>query len=629
MSAERERAKSTGMPTPENSTADRRIGRRAEPPASHQVLARHAPTVKRVVETIQSFDRDPRTPPGPFTHRLLRRILREHPRDANGFFTIAQIIGAFDRYGSEWELQIDRDALLSRLNFRPTRTQSGVAPVAVFTKPFPCPGRCIYCPNDVRMPKSYLRDEPGAQRAEDNGFDPYAQTWMRLKALHATGQPISKIELIVLGGTWTAYPEHYRHWFVQRCFDALNEFSPTAEPPRFPITIDRLNSPSPQIDGANNPLTYNTIVSQALRINRVEASQSPSSRASISTLIEAHRKNEHARHRCVGLVVETRPDEISKESLLELRALGVTKIQLGVQSLRDDVLHAIKRGHDMNATYNAFALCRRYGFKILAHWMPNLVGATPDSDRDDFIRMFSDPRLRPDELKIYPCMLIENTELMRLSRSGAWSAYDDDTLRQVLAHVLEHTPRYCRLSRVIRDIPSTDIVEGSHRANFRELAHNTLSDKGAVIRDIRAREIRKETFKIAEFRPNIIRYDSGVGAEFFIEWIDASDRIAGFCRLLLPSTPSPLDELRNAALLRELHVYGRAQSIGSPHNDAVQHRGLGTRLIEYATSIARDARFEKLSVISAVGTRAYYRSRNFYDGNLYQHYPLKDPQTAT
>ena len=304
---------------------------------------------------------------------------------------------------------------------RPVRTQSGVTPLTVLTKPFPCPGKCVFCPNDLRMPKSYLSDEPGAQRAAANHFDPYLQTWNRLAAYRAIGHPVDKVEIIVLGGTWSFYPEAYQVWFAARCFEALNDFGDGRDgrseiEPSAPV-FDALPA---RVDGrehATNP--YNRMV-RGFLADRLGGELVPEAeQAAWERLEVAQGANESAACRSVGFVIETRPDHVTEEEVLRIRRLGATKVQIGIQSLDDTVLEANQRGHDVGATRDAVARLRLAGFKIHAHWMPNLLGSTPERDVEDFARLWGDPAIRPDELKIYPCSLIESAELMHFHDRGS------------------------------------------------------------------------------------------------------------------------------------------------------------------------------------------------------------------
>jgi elongator complex protein 3 len=254
--------------------------------------------------------------------------------------------------------------------------------------------------------------------------------------------------------------------------------------------------------------------------------------------------------------------------------------------------------------------------------MPNLSGSDPQADCRDFERLFDDPDFRPDELKIYPCSLIETAELMNSYRDGSWRPYDHDELLEVLTHALARTPRYCRLTRVIRDISSDDIVVGNKLTNFRELAEKSLADRGERSFEIRSREIRGEAFDVESLEIRTTRYESGIGSEVFIEFVTPEDRIVGFLRLAFPETKAFCEEIATSALIREVHVYGGALDLGTRASENAQHRGLGIRLVDHAREWARAEGFTQLAVISAVGTRGYYRKLGFRDGALYQHLTL-------
>ena len=304
---------------------------------------------------------------------------------------------------------------------------------------------------------------------------------------------------------------------------------------------------------------------------------------------------------------------------MRLRRLGATKVQLGVQSLDDAILEANHRGHGTQETRRAFSLLRQAGFKLHAHWMANLLGATPEGDCADFRRLFEDEAYRPDELKLYPCSLIETAELMGPWRRGEWRPYDDRELLQVVADSLPRVPRWCRVTRVIRDISSDDIVAGNKRTNFRQIAEQEIARRGGQLVEIRHREIRSAAFSDDELELIVTEYATPTSHERFLELTTPEDRIVGFLRLSLPKVDGFIEELSGRALVRELHVYGAAVSIGSSAGGRAQHRGLGARLLEAAERIARTGDFEGLAVISAIGTRAYYRRQGFSEGDLYQH----------
>jgi elongator complex protein 3 len=567
---------------------------------------------------------------GALPRQVLHDILRRHPRAGRGFFSRSELIAGYRALAPSEQFALDEAGFMARLQLRPVRTQSGVTPVTVLTKPFPCPGQCVFCPNDVRMPKSYLSAEPGCQRAEANGFDPYLQTYQRLVAFRAIGHATAKAELIVLGGTFSYYPEAYRRWFIKRCFDAFNDFGAgrdaceAASAQRLSVAeqTERVAGTSVGAPGADG---YNRVVTRFLRERGQGELLQSFERASWAELEAAQRANEHARTRNVGLVLETRPDNIDEAEVLLLRRLGCTKVQIGYQSLDDAVLRANKRGHDLAATRRAMRLLRQAGFKVLAHLMPNLLAATPASDVADALRAFDDRDFRPDELKVYPCSLIESAELMQHYQRGAWRPYDHAQLLEVLCQTLMAAPRYCRLARVVRDISSGDIVAGNKLSNFREIAERELRARGEQPCEIRSREIKHTAIdaRAAEAAAlRTTRYETTVSDERFIEFVTEDDRILGFCRLSLPTAPGSCEELRASAIVRELHVYGASLALGEEAGARTQHQGFGTRLLEEATLQARAEGFTDLAVISAVGTRAYYRARGFRDGELYQHRAL-------
>lgn len=450
------------------------------------------------------------------------------------------------------------------LQMKPTRTQAGVTVVTVLTKPYPCPGQCIFCPTDVRMPKSYLHDEPGAQRAERHAFDPYEQTAARIRALEKIGHPAEKIELLILGGTWSSYRRDYQEWFVKRCLDALNG-------------------------------------------------------ADAETLLEAQEWNAAATRRNVGLVVETRQDHIDADELRWLRYLGVTKVQIGIQSLDERVLTLNKRGHDVQSTRDAFRLLRLAGFKIHGHWMANLLGATPESDIADFGRLWSDPAIRPDELKLYPCMLLEQAELYDYWQRGEYRPYSEEEVAEVLVACKAQVPRYVRLNRVIRDFPTTNVVAGNKKANLREIAQQMLQERGLRCQCIRCREIRRDPVAPADLQLVITPYDTDATTEHFLSFETDDERIAGFLRLSFPrqDIPLPLPELAGHAMIREVHVYGPSLPLGEESEGEAQHIGLGSRLIAQAKQMARAAGYSHLAVISAIGTREYYARHGFVLRGLY------------
>ena len=500
----------------------------------------------------------------------LHTAQRAHPKpDGGGFIPKHALVAVYYRKveSGEWE---EDEGLLAKIRMKPTRTLSGVTTVTVLTRYHPCPGECIFCPQEDKMPKSYLSGEPGAMRGLQHQFDPYAQVRNRIKALKAVGHPTDKIELLILGGSFSAYPRDYQEWFVRRCFDAMNEVNPEDDP-------------------------------------------------DFETLAEAQTRNVHAEHRNVGMVIETRPDLVHPEALTWYRYLGVTKVQMGAQSLDDRILKLNKRGHTAQETLAATALLRAGGFKIVLHWMPNLLGATPESDREDFARLWGEGAYCPDELKIYPCQLLADTELYEKWQQGAYQPYSEDQLLDLIADIKTTVPRYCRINRIIRDIPSTYIVAGNKNSSLRQNVQQEMKRRGTRCECVRCREVRGKRVSAEKMTLHDMVYHPADAEEHFLSFDTRDDKLAGFLRLSLPEDTSVtgIPDLEGAAIIREVHVYGLSLEVGEERKGIAQHSGLGTRLIEEAETIARQHGFRKLAVIAAVGTRAYYAGRGFTMDKLY------------
>lgn len=562
----------------------------------------------------------------------LRKILPKYPRDGKGIFSRDQIVQGYNELVRQ--SRTEKNPLIQeRIKMKPTRTISGVAPVTVLTKPFPCPGKCIFCPNDVRMPKSYLADEPGAQRAERNHFDPYLQTYNRLQALKNIGHNTDKVELIVLGGTWSFYPEAYKIWFIKRCFDAMNDFGKDDQ--REEIKNQNLfeeadKIPNRKVDG--NRKSYNQIINEVV-VNNGQQLINKTERSSWSELEQQHKLNEEAQSRCVGLVIETRPDYIDEKEVTKLRRLGATKIQIGIQSLNDKVMELNKRGHGAKETIEAIRLLRLGGFKIHAHWMPNLYGSSVKDDIEDFDKLW-EPPICPDELKIYPTSIIAKTELFDKFKEDKYQPYSYEELLKVLSTVMPKVPRYCRVTRVIRDIPSTDIVAGNKFTNFRQIAEQDIHKNGGIIQDIRSREIKNQEVSFEELELEQVSYKTSTGEEVFLSYkTKKDDKIVGFLRLAVfdkdLSKKHFMHELKDSAIIREVHVYGKALKIDSKNKRAAQHIGIGSRLINITKDyIEKNTEFKRLAVISAIGTRKYYEKHDFKLDDLYMIYSLDDTENS-
>jgi len=491
------------------------------------------------------------------------RAIRGHPLPGGaGFLSKHTLITAYRNQVRDGIRQEDQN-LLKIIRLKPMRTMSGVTTVTVLTKPYPCPGQCIFCPDYEEMPVSYLPDEPGAMRALFHKYDPYSQVASRIEALHEIGHPTDKIELLVLGGSWSAYKDDYQTWFIKSCFDAMNGFES-------------------------------------------------------DTLTQAQDLNEQAQHKNVGLVLETRPDLITLMELSRMRKLGVTKVQMGIQSLDNQILEMNNRGHTVEEAKEGVAKLRAAGYKIVLHWMPNLLGSTIESDRKDFDRLWDG--FAPDEIKIYPTQLLENTGLHDIWMEGNYQPYSTEELIQLISDIKPTIPRYCRVNRVVRDIPSQNVVEGNRRTSLRQDIQAEVKRRGENCQCIRCREVRGQEIDITSLKLNDQVYFSNGCEEHFLSYDTEDDHLAGFLRLSLPGTDAVdtgIDDLHQAAIIREVHIYGESLPVGEEKAGAAQHAGLGTTLLEEGEKIAAEKGFLKIAVISAVGTRRYYLDRGYKRGELY------------
>lgn len=501
------------------------------------------------------------------------KAVRSHPLSAGGFIAKHTLVYLYRQKVKAGTLD-ESPQLLALIRMKPIRSLSGVSTVTVLTEPHSCPGECLFCPDDKQLPKSYLKEEPGAARAFQNNFDPFMQVKTRLESYMAIGHPIDKIELLILGGSWSAYPQDYREWFVKRCLDAMND-------------------------------------------------------TESETLEAAQLANQSAASRNVGMVVETRPDMITPAEISHMRYMGVTKVQMGAQSFDDHILKMNCRGHTVEETLNACALLRAAGFKIVLHWMPNLMGATPESDREDFKRMWA-RGFGPDELKIYPTQLLREAPLYEFWKDGKYQPYTTEELIDLIADIKPSIPIYTRVNRIVRDIPANYIQAGSRRSSLRLDVKKELEVRGEQCRCIRCREIRGKKVDTDQLLLDDFIYQAIDAQEHFISFSTADDKLAGYLRLSLPIECPPgtrlenrklleaeIPELSGAALIREVHVYGQSLEVGSDQAGAAQHSGLGTALLEKAEDTARENGYSKLAVIAAIGTKLYYKKRGFTTENLY------------
>jgi elongator complex protein 3 len=486
------------------------------------------------------------------------------------------------------------------LRKRAIRTMSGIAPVAVLVKPFPCPGKCAYCPTEKGVPQSYLSNEPAVMRAIGCNYDPYKQVQFRLRALEANGHEPTKIEIIVIGGTWSVLPDKYKFWYIANLFAAANKFS-------------------------------SKVKSQKSKVNLESSISSLKKRLS-----KEQKCNEKAKYKIIGLTLETRPDYICEKELLEMRELGCTRVELGVQALDDKILKKNKRGHGVKEIADATKMLRDFGFKITYHIMPGLPGSTPAKDLKMFKMLFSDERFQPDQIKFYPTVVTRGSLLYRWWKRGLYKPYSDKVLQKLIVDCKKVVPEYVRIIRLIRDIPKESIIAGNIITNLRQV----MQQKGVECRCIRCRECRDEALPRLYGRGlklSITKYKASGGEEYFIQ-AESKDRkvLYGFCRLRLIAIPlrkgderglknlaiainppTPLSKGGVVALIRELHVYGELVSVpfgklgAGGKKKIIQHAGLGKKLMAEAEKIARKNSFKKMAVISGIGARGYYRKLGY------------------
>ena len=458
---------------------------------------------------------------------------------------------------------------------RPVRTVSGVAVVAVMTEPHKCPhGECAYCPGgpDAGVPQSYTGHEPATMRGLQNDFDSFRQVESRLRQLDTIGHSIQKVELIVMGGDWCSKEPNYREAFVKGCFDAMNG-----------------------------------VVS--------------------GNLDDSRKVNETAAVRNVGLTFETRPDWVTSESIDEMLEMGATRVEIGVQTLSDEVLERVQRGHLLEQTVQATKLLRDSGLKVCYHMMPGLPGNTPESDLEDFEALFTDSKLQPDMLKIYPTLVVKNTKLFDWWEQGIYSPYSNDQIVELVSDAVSKMPEYVRIQRMQRDIPLHQIEAGLSRGNLRELVHHRMSERGLRNATIRYREIGHHQMrtgeKVSYEQIELVRrdYEAAGGMEIFLSFEEPSlDIIFGFLRLRLPSSDAHRSEISASpcAIIRELRVYGPVVEIGERNPDAWQHLGLGDRMLKEAERIAiEELQVNRLVVNSGIGVKEYYRALGFNDTGPY------------
>lgn len=500
------------------------------------------------------------------------------------------------------------------LRRRQIRTLSGVAPITVMTAPLNCPSDCIYCPSEDKMPKSYLSNQPAAMRAVLSRFDPYTQTMARLDSLYNNGHIPEKIDIIINGGTWSAHPIRYKTWFIKRIFDACNAFEPYKN-----AREDLMTTGERKVLIQKRLAEYNYDWFQENKLGGLDDSDL------MVELRAAQDVNETGRWRIIGLTLETRPDYINLKEISHMRKLGCTKVELGVQTLYDDVQVLNNRGHDTLAVVQATKLLREAGFKIAYHMMPNLYGSTPERDVKMFEDLFDGPRFQPDHLKLYPCLVVKEAKLYKLFEGGEYVPYPDEVMFETLLQIKLRVAPYCRISRLMRDIPSTSIYGGVKVTNIRETLQKELAKRGLACRCIRCREARDAVTNLNEAVLVKREYAAADGREIFLSYETRDQsKIFAFVRLRLPeylsrdreandceNVLSVLPELKGCAHIRELHTYGKLVPLSKGSDSAVQHMGFGKKLMLEAEKLAFECGVRKMAVIAGIGVREYYRKLGY------------------
>ncbi len=466
---------------------------------------------------------------------------------------------------------------------RRIRTQSGVAVVAVLTKSYPCPGKCIYCPSEKEMPKSYLSNEPAVMRAIDSHFDPYLQVQSRLRSLELNGHKTDKIELIVMGGTFSYLPKAYQKKFITRCFQACNEYAKRG--------------------------TWN--VERERKMQNVErGTLSANDKMEIQ-----QKKNEKTKHRIIGLTLETRPDYINEKEILNFRELGCTRVELGVQSIYDDVLVFNKRGHLIQSTIQATKLLKDAGFKINYHMMPGLPGSTPKRDFEMFKTLFENQQFQPDMLKIYPTVVLKNSLLYKIWKNGNYKPLTNKIFEKLVLKIKnEAIVPYVRIARLIRDVPTCSIIAGPTVSNLRQIIIPQSNCPCIRCREVREGYTIKESIVLDR-----IDYTASDGREIFLQYVSPDKKkLFALLRLRIPSSCGNdkmykmLPVLQNAAIIREVHTYGKMTQIDEKDSKSPQHIGLGKKLLLEAERIAKEEYgLKKIVVISGIGVRNYYRKAGY------------------
>jgi len=519
------------------------------------------------------------------------------------------------RYPTNIELlcyatKTDYKKLRQVLTLRPTRTLSGVTPVAIMAKPVPCPhGKCLFCPGGIdsafgNVPQSYTGHEPSTMRSIRAGYDPYLNIFNRLEQFVIQGHDISKVEIIIQSGTFCAFDTRYQNQLIKSIFMALNDFS------KYFFVKGELNFEKVktfyELPADLNDEERGKRVQK--RIKELKKKNIRSRAGKVLSIDDEHDYNDKKSVvKCVGLTVETRPDWARKKHGEKLLKLGVTRIELGVQSVYDDVLKFVERGHTTKDSINSIRELKNLGFKLNFHYMPGLCSYK--KDLEGMKRLFDSTDYRPDMLKIYPCMVMKGTKLYDLFRQGKFKPITTKKAVELISEFTKYIPKYCRVMRVQRDIPTNEVVAGVDKTNLRQLIDCAVKDKKIKSQEIRSKESSRVE-NSGDLRIEVMEYDASEAIEYFISYEDDSS-IYGFLRLRII-------EDDNLAFVRELHVYGKSLKVGSKgsknsdgKDDSTQHKGIGKKLMDMAEVISKSCEVSKIKVISGVGVRGYYRKLGY------------------
>ncbi len=498
-------------------------------------------------------------------------------------------------------------ALRSKLLTKPVRTASGVSPVAIMTRPARCPhGKCTYCPGGIGspfgdVPQSYTGNEPATMRGMRNNYSAYLQVFNRLEQYVLLGQTFDKIEIIVMGGTFTAEEEDYQEEFILDTFQAMNDFSDLF------IKKDR----SFDYKKMKKVFLLPGEMHDKERIAKVKEFLLNLKAKRQTNLEEEKLRNEKvSKVKCVALCIETKPDWGLLKHGNEMLRQGCTRVELGIQSVYDDVLKIVHRGHDSATSKKSIQILRDLGFKINFHYMPGLPLTNYKRDVAGMKQLFTDPGYKPDMIKLYPCMVAEGTPLYHQYKKGEYTPLSTQEAAKRIAEFYTFVPEYCRIQRVQRDVPTKFWEAGVDRTNLRQFIDEKHTEEKKGLRDIRSREPKGKNISWDDVKVKISEYEASGGTEFFITAEDTkNDLLIGFCRLRFPKEFLRDEIIPNSAMIRELHVYGTATAIGE--EGSVQHKGWGKKLVQKAEEIAQEHKKEKLLVISGVGVREYYYKQGY------------------